>query len=165
MISPRGEHYWGLTSSLLQTAIQAVGKAAAARGIEARHPFFDRRLVEFCLSLPAEQKLARGWTRVILRQAMAGVIPPQVQWRQKKARFSASFNRGLLRFEHPQIQKLLFQESDRLAPYVRLEEVQSSYDCLIRSQGDFTSVESSRSATVIWLLLNLSLWLKQQGMA
>jgi asparagine synthase (glutamine-hydrolysing) len=47
-----------------------------AAGIEMRHPFYDRRLVEFVLRLPTEQKLGRaGRGKQVLRQAMVDTIP------------------------------------------------------------------------------------------
>jgi hypothetical protein len=35
-----------------------------------RYPFWDKRMIEFCLSLPPEQKIKKGWTRMIMRRAM-----------------------------------------------------------------------------------------------
>src|SRR5947208_15941848 len=74
-------------------------KASAAFGVEARYPFFDRRLVEFCLALPAEQKLGNGWNRLIFRRAMEGVLPPEIQWRGSKGNLSPNFQRRLLELD------------------------------------------------------------------
>jgi asparagine synthase (glutamine-hydrolysing) len=70
-------------------------KSAAAFGLEARYPFFDRRLIEFCLALPDEQKLAGGWSRLVFRRAMEGILPPEVQWRSNKGNLSPNFHRTL----------------------------------------------------------------------
>lgn len=56
--------------------------------IESRHPYFDIRLVEFCLSLPAEYKLKLGVSKRILREAMKGILPEPVRIRNDKAEFS-----------------------------------------------------------------------------
>ena len=45
----------------------------------------DKRLVEFCLALPARQSLRDGWTRLILRRALAHTLPEKVTWRVGKA--------------------------------------------------------------------------------
>ena len=37
--------------------------------------------MEFCLALPAEQKIQRGWTRLIMRRALSGILPAEVHWR------------------------------------------------------------------------------------
>lgn len=56
--------------------------------IESRHPYFDVRLVEFCLSLPEEYKLKQGVSKRILKEAMKGILPEQVRSRNDKAEFS-----------------------------------------------------------------------------
>ena len=54
------EHYKTITSGLQIYALEVLDKAAAAFSIEQRYPFWDKRLVEFCLAIPAEQKLNKG---------------------------------------------------------------------------------------------------------
>ena len=51
-----------------------------ASGIEMRHPFYDRRIIEFFLRLPASQKFGPGgMTKHILRRAMANIVPTPPQ--------------------------------------------------------------------------------------
>lgn len=52
--------------------------------IEQRHPLMDRRIVEFALALPEEQRWRGGETRFILRHAMRGRIPESVRRRFNK---------------------------------------------------------------------------------
>jgi asparagine synthase (glutamine-hydrolysing) len=92
----RGYHHKALTFSLYAHALEMADKTSASFGIECRYPFFDRRLIEFCLALPADQKLGQGWNRVIFRRAMEGVLPPEIQWRQNKGNLSPNFHRKLL---------------------------------------------------------------------
>ncbi|MDD5034410.1 MAG: asparagine synthase (glutamine-hydrolyzing), partial [Methylococcaceae bacterium] len=56
--------------------------------LEFRHPFFDTRVMEFLLSLPAEEKLWRGMSKIVLRQSMKGVLPEIIRERRTKAEFS-----------------------------------------------------------------------------
>ena len=56
--------------------------------IEFRHPYFDRELVEFALSLPPEMKYKQRTIKWILRKAMDGVLPDKIRDRQDKAEFS-----------------------------------------------------------------------------
>ncbi len=55
-----------------------------AWGIETRLPFLDYRIVEFARSLPAEFLLRDGWTKAVLRAALAGVVPDSVLRRPRK---------------------------------------------------------------------------------
>ena len=57
-------------------------------GIEYRHPFFDRELVEFALSLPPEMKYGNRTIKRILRKAMEGILPEKIRLRKDKAEFS-----------------------------------------------------------------------------
>jgi asparagine synthase (glutamine-hydrolysing) len=58
-----------------------------ARSIEARVPFLDYRLVEFVLGLPDRLKLHRGLTKVVMREAMRGVLPEEIRDRRDKMGF------------------------------------------------------------------------------
>ena len=80
----REEHYNMLNSGLIAYAFETIDQASMAFGIEGRHPFSDRRLIEFCLALPANQKLHRGWTRMIVRRALPDMLPEKVLWRGGK---------------------------------------------------------------------------------
>jgi asparagine synthase (glutamine-hydrolysing) len=55
--------------------------------IEARYPYLDRRLVEFAMAIPMDQKLRIGETRSVLRRAMQGILPEKVRTRRRKAVF------------------------------------------------------------------------------
>ncbi|HXV27610.1 MAG TPA: lasso peptide isopeptide bond-forming cyclase, partial [bacterium] len=59
----REEQYFYLTYHLKTLAIELADRATQAFSIEHRYPFCDKRLVEFCLALPPEQKFRNGWTR------------------------------------------------------------------------------------------------------
>jgi asparagine synthase (glutamine-hydrolysing) len=48
------------------------------------YPFFDRRLIDFMLSMPFEEKRAPGTTRVLHRRALTGVLPECVRQRVAK---------------------------------------------------------------------------------
>jgi asparagine synthase (glutamine-hydrolysing) len=90
-------HRAGLEQPAYQLALEIGNKAAAAFGMEMRFPFFDRRLMQFCVSLPVDQKLSNGWPRAVFRRAMEGILPSAVQWRAQKQDLSPAFRRGLRR--------------------------------------------------------------------
>lgn len=77
-------HLQRLTAASLSRNLGIANGCSSFFGIEERYPFFDIRLMEFCLSLPASQKLDRGWNRVIMRRAMETELPPEVCWRGGK---------------------------------------------------------------------------------
>ena len=64
---------------------------AAAYGLEERHPFLDRRVAEFALGLPEEQRRNSETYKRVLRHAMRGRLPEEVRQRRAKADFSHVF--------------------------------------------------------------------------
>lgn len=77
-----------LCSGIYQWQIESIDRSASAAGIELRHPFHDRRIIEFSLALPEEQKWRAGLARFVLREAMRGIVPEMIRQRIGKAEFS-----------------------------------------------------------------------------
>lgn len=71
-------------------------RVAGHFGVEPRDPFMDRRVWEFCLSVPADQLQADGWPKMILRRSMAGFMPDSVCWRRGKQHLGWTFTQRLL---------------------------------------------------------------------
>jgi len=69
-------------------ALEENDKEAAAHRIEERHPFFDRKLVEFLFAVPEELRVRGPRVKFILRQAMQGRLPQSALNRVTQAEFS-----------------------------------------------------------------------------
>lgn len=89
------DHVRGIDSGLMACAFEDIECVSSAFGIESRHPFFDKRLLEFCLSLPVRHKIRDGWTRVIQREAMRGVLPEALRTRPDKSNLEHNFTVSL----------------------------------------------------------------------
>lgn len=61
-----------------------VDRMSMAHSVEARPPFLDHKLWEFCAGLPPALKLAAGGNKLLLRKAMAGRLPRAVRARRKR---------------------------------------------------------------------------------
>ena len=59
-----------------------------AHSVEARVPFLDHRLVEYAIALGASHKTVGPETKIVLRRAMADVLPPAVLDRKDKIGFA-----------------------------------------------------------------------------
>ena len=70
-------------------------RVASALAIEPRDPFLDRRVMEFCLSLPADQLQKDGWPKMILRRTMREMLPDEVRWRTGKEHLGWDFTKAL----------------------------------------------------------------------
>jgi asparagine synthase (glutamine-hydrolysing) len=67
----------------LPTLLDRKDRMAMAVGLEIRVPFCDHRLVEYVWNIPWSMKTQGMHRKVILRQAMEGLLPEDVLWRQK----------------------------------------------------------------------------------
>ncbi|MDX8533590.1 lasso peptide isopeptide bond-forming cyclase [Mesorhizobium sp. VK25A] len=150
-------HRWLLSTGLVPHAFEVLDKAAANFGVEPRYPFWDKPLVEFCLALPGEEKLRDGFGRHVLRRAMQGILPPPVQWRRDKIDFTANLVKGMLGNHRELLDRLLISDSERIAPYVNLPEVNAVYERLLSQPEQATLPDVQH----VWRSVSLSLWLRQ----
>lgn len=67
----------------------------AGWGIDYRDPSADRRLVEFCLSVPVDQYLADGVQRALARRALADRLPAALLGERRKGYQAADWHEGL----------------------------------------------------------------------
>jgi asparagine synthase (glutamine-hydrolysing) len=70
-------------------------RIAAATGTEARDPFLDKRVVEYCSRLPGRFRFENGWSKAILRRIMAEKLPREVLWTPRKAHLGGLFNQAV----------------------------------------------------------------------
>jgi asparagine synthase (glutamine-hydrolysing) len=137
--------------------LEIANKATAAFSIEPRHPFYDRRLIEFCLALPPEQKLSGGWTRMVMRRALAGVLPDEVAWRGGKGNLSPNFARGLLAFERGTLEEVILNDSKTIEAYVDITALRKAYE-------QYVSQRKNADALTVWKAVTLALWFRHTGL-
>jgi len=150
----RGEHFFGLTRGLIPYVLEVADHAAMSFTIEPRYPFFDKRLVEYCLALPAEQRIYRGWTRMVMRRAMTGILPEKIQWRGGKADLGVNFLRSLLARESKLIEEMLRNPAQAIWQYADHQALQRTYQQSL-------STESKRNVLSLWQAATLQTWLQQ----
>lgn len=147
-------HYRRLTSGVIPFVLEILDRASRMEGVEPRFPFFDKRLVEFCYAIPSEQKLDKGWTRIIARRAMRDILPETVRWRKTKSNLSHNFRQGLLRYGQKTIERVIFADASAIDNYVDIDQLRRAY-------ARFRVSKTETDALVIWKALTLALWLEQ----
>ena len=145
-----------LTTGWLSHANEFDERAMASVGLEPRDPLDDRRIVEFALGIPEDQRRRAGITKVVLRNAVRGLIPQSVASRRDKADYAHLFAEELLR----QGGRRLFTdlESARRG-WVDQDRVLAMYDHL---EGRYLggSREYVRYGWSLWVVLSLDRWLR-----
>ena len=147
------QHYADITSSLIQSEMELVDWMSTPFSVELRHPFFDKRLVEFCLAIPTEQKISHGWDREIMRRAMSEILPSEIQWRKDKGDLSFNFDLGFMN-EKEQIDNLLMGDNQLIKRYIDIEKIEKIY---IECKNGKT-----QNIIYLWNALLVNLWLKKE---
>ncbi len=148
-----------MKSGLVPYALELADKAAAAFGVEPRYPFFDRRLMELCLALPADQKLRGGWSRLVMRRAMEGLLPEEVRWRSTKANLTPNFLSRLFENDRNSLKEVVFEQSGVLEDFVDISALRRAYDRC------HTQPISEADALTVFSAVVLGLWLQRAKIA
>ncbi len=148
----RQRHYCNIaTQGLSCFALETMDKSMAAFDLEPRYPFWDKRLVEFCLALPSDQKLKKGWNRMVMRRAMTNILPTEVQWRKGKTDFSPNLTRGLAK-EQLRLADAIAPSSP-LSNYLNAKAVEDIYQRFLQAPSDADVCQ-------IWVVASLALWFR-----
>jgi asparagine synthase (glutamine-hydrolysing) len=153
----REDHFLELDSGAIPVALAEASRAGVAAAVEPRFPFLDKRLLEFCLSLPGTQKLNQGWNRIVLRRAMAQRLPEAVQWRKGKADLGPNFTRGLVSADRKVIDQVFLKELNNLSAYINVPMLQDLY-------RQYTMQQSDAAEIAVWRVSVLASWLKRTGL-
>jgi asparagine synthase (glutamine-hydrolysing) len=81
--------YISFHQTVLPTLLRNYDRYSMARGVEIRMPFMDHRIVSYAFSLPWQSKVRNGYTKAIVRDAVADFIPNEVAYRKTKIGFNA----------------------------------------------------------------------------
>ncbi len=73
--------------ALLPHYLTSDDRYSMAIPVEHRLPFLDHRIVEFGFRLRAEHLFRAGWSKYVLRRAMAPHLPREIAWRRVKMGF------------------------------------------------------------------------------
>ncbi len=76
-----------LTRFSLPLLLRYEDRNTMAFGIESRVPYVDHLFVEWTAKLPADMLLYNGWTKWVLREAFAGILPDMIRKRKSKLGF------------------------------------------------------------------------------
>lgn len=151
--SLREKQIQNITHPYLTTALERYDRVAAVCTIEPRHPLLDKRLVEFSVSLPWEQKVSNGWSKYIIRRAGDSFLPNEVVWRRGWDDIGWSFTRALILERSEMMADQVKKRRGLLSPYVAPEVLKTI-------ANDSKIVASSDYEESIWSLFHLSNWLQ-----
>lgn len=150
----RGAMMFDLTSYLPDDLNVKMDRATMAFGLEARSPLLDQELVAYALSLPLNQKVVHGKTKVALKRALKGIVPDEVLDRKKRG-----FQVPLADWFRQDALRQLFadrclSESSPLHRVCRPETVKRLFE---------ENLRGADHGNRLWMLLALSTWISHYG--
>lgn len=122
--------------------------------IESRVPFLDYRLVEATLSTPSNQKIYKGETKHILREALKDVLPEKITQRKDKKGFTnprAKWFRTKAFKDY--IIELINSERFKNRGYFDVEIANKQYQKHLEGKVDISKE--------IWKWVNLEIWFRK----
>jgi asparagine synthase (glutamine-hydrolysing) len=105
--------YWQLMSQSIPALLHTEDRNSMAFSIEARTPFLDYRLVEFCLGLPYDWKIREGTTKFILRRALATDLPQEISGRLDKKGYPTPMARWFREGQRDKMKEILYSDEAR----------------------------------------------------
>ena len=102
-------------------------KLAMAHSLEARVPFLDNDLVDYARRIPADLKLRDGEGKLVLREAMRGLLPDETIFRRKQG-FTPPDETWYRGHSLPHVRDLILGERALDRGYFRAEALQQILD-------------------------------------
>ncbi|HEY3552063.1 MAG TPA: asparagine synthase C-terminal domain-containing protein, partial [Solirubrobacterales bacterium] len=157
-----GPRWWAFAAHGIFYGIESTGvfehqrRRAAMAGLEARHPMLDLDLVELALRQPPEQTLDPRFSRPVVREAMAGLLPDSVRLRPQKALFESLIAGAMRGPDGAAIREILTAPDAEIAAYVDRERMEAS----LFGTGGVRKEDEFRWMWQVWRLLTAEVWLR-----
>ena len=146
-----GAAIWrALTAPTLAFALEKLDAEAARLGIEPRHPYLDRRVVECVLAVPPKMFVRHGYRKQFVQRALGGVLPLRVVERPAEQVPFPDPATGL-RQEVERMDRELFRPGALIFEYV-------DRACAERMRDDYVA---GRHGARLWSFLLLEAWLRR----
>jgi asparagine synthase (glutamine-hydrolysing) len=125
---------------------------AMAHSVEARFPFLDHRLVEFCFSLPASYKVGFGRRKRLLWETSKDYLPRLIMERKEKKFFVLLSNWMPLRKHGQEIRDASRSAAFRNLPWIDVPRLHRFVDDYLGQKHD--------NAYAVWRIYTASRWLE-----
>jgi asparagine synthase (glutamine-hydrolysing) len=127
-------------------------KNAMAHSVEARVPYFDRKLVEFAFSLPDTFKVGHGERKRILRDVARDRVPPEITERRDRMGFALP-DGELIRGMWPAVRARVDEDGFLRQPCIRPAALRRFLDDFERGRH--------QDARAVWRLYALAVWIAE----
>jgi asparagine synthase (glutamine-hydrolysing) len=149
----RGARYWTIFHPQPIKITVARDRLATPLGVAYRYPWLDKRLAEFVMAVPTDQTIRGGLRKIVLRNALRGILPEKVRTRRGKTYPSALARRGLRERARSKVEDLLINTRMAEHGWVLEEPMRQHYARFVAGELD--------TEWPLWHALRLELWLRE----
>ena len=153
----RKDHKLSMSGVHWETAIENLEPLSAINHIEHRMPFFDRRLMEYCLSIPSELKFRDGISRYTFRESMKEILPNSIYTRVSKSDLSPFSIREINDLSKKDLDDFFFSKSSPIRSLIDSQEIREMIEGLNDPKKD-----QSLLAYNLFRFISLSKWMQKE---
>lgn len=139
-----------MTGKNLKTLLRYEDRNSMRFSMESRTPFADDiKLIEYVFKIPSVYKIHEGWSKYLLRESMANVLPTEIKQRKDKIGFASP--------EYCWLNEI----KDELKPFIRNELRRFiDTDRLLKDWDTLFRIQPANGIINIWRTINLAVWMK-----
>jgi asparagine synthase (glutamine-hydrolysing) len=144
----------------LPAILNQYDRCSMASGVECRMPFMDYRLVEFVFSLPTKSKVGKGYSKLILRESMKGIVPEKTRTNRVKIGFNAPMDEWMKGSLKTFMTEVVYSAEFEQSEYFDAEAYKKKFEAFFRSDNSgFTD------AYTLYPAFHLTWWLKKNNLS
>lgn len=133
----------------LPTLLKYADRNSMRFSLDLRAPFADDiELIDYIFTIPSSYKIHNGYSKYLLREGCADVLPEQIKKRVDKIGFETPEARWLCESQARYKEYL----NDGLIDYFNVEKLRTDWASLVNSAGS--------NYSMIWRIINFSVWMK-----
>ncbi len=149
-------HRW-----FMQTLLDRKDRMSMFHGLEVRVPFCDYRIAEYLYGVPWEMKDHGGMEKGLLREAVTGILPPQVLYR-KKSPYPKTHDPHYLELVSGRLREVLRRPDAPIFQIVNKEELQK----LLEEEHPWPWYgQLMRKPQTIAYMLQINFWMAHYGVS
>lgn len=152
------EYTWrAMNDPALSWAIEGLQLDAMRRGFERRFPFLDAAFVRFVLSIHWKNRINRGWSKFLTREAFRGLMPETIRTKRDAVTYQ-EYIRWHVRAQLPRIRQVIEDGPWLSGPFVDRGVARN-----LLSRIEFAKVRPPQwgRCRLLWAISRLELWLRR----
>jgi asparagine synthase (glutamine-hydrolysing) len=136
--------------TILRYMLHYVDRNSMSHSRETRVPFLDHNLVEFCLKLPTNFKIDKGFSKRVMRDSVGDILPDLVKYRTDKLGYSSPIPKWVKSELKPFFSKEIKKCGE--LPFINQDNLAAKVEELLKQGGHFDPI--------LWRVVTLNRWMR-----